>query len=140
MKHIIVVFKNNIQVEGNLQSLEDNEMVLQSLDGITSIIIPDIKDSILFYKINSSKDEFEDIAKKTNKTQEDLEQLVAIKGNLINIERSTIREKLQAPIKKDQYVSRNEPFPRSVKYPEKKTTGTNNNFASGLQGLFSKKY
>lgn len=142
MKHITVVFKNAIQIEGSLLSMSDNEMVLQSLDGISSTIIPDVKENVLFYKVNSSQETYDEIANKADKTQADLEKLVQARGDLNAIERASIREKINSlavPIKKDQYVSRNQPFPRSVKYPEEKTARTDTKFASGLQGMFAKK-
>jgi hypothetical protein len=144
VKHITVVFKNAIQVEGSLVSLEDNEMVLQSLDGISSTVIPDIKESILFYKVNSSKEVYEDLAGKTNKTQADLEALVQARGDMNAIDRSSLRERIiNSPIsnpRKDPYVSRNQSIPSPVQYTEKKVAGANTKFASGLQGMFRKKH
>ncbi len=152
MKHITVVFKNAIQVEGSLLSLEDNEMVLQSLDGISSTVIPDIRDSILFYKVNSSKETYDEIASKPHKTQSDLEELVRARGDLNSIERSGLHERIMnspiskptiiPPYKKDipQYVSRNQSFPRPVQYSQKKIARADTLFASGLQNMFAKKH
>lgn len=143
MKHITVVFKNAIQIEGHLLSLKDNEMVLQSLDNMSSTIIPDIKENVLFYKVNSSQEVYDEIVNKPNRSEEDLEKIAQAKGNLNAIERASIREKITAPImpiQKEVYVSRNQPFPRSVQYSEKKTTGSDTPFASGLQRMFAKKH
>lgn len=152
MKHITVVFKNAIQIEGSLLSLDDNEMVLQSLDGVTSTVIPDVRDSILFYKVNSSKETYDEISSKPHKTQSDLEELARARGDLNSIERSGLRERIMnSPIskpipvplyKKDipQYVSRNQPVPRPVQYSEKKIARTDTPFTSGLQSMFPKKH
>ena len=134
---ITVVFKNSIQLEGNLISIsEDGEMVLQSLSGIEETVIPNIRDTVLFYKINSAKEKFEEIAEKPEKSREDLEQIVRARGDLLAIERSTIREKMRAPIEKREEVNE---IPNITEHTETKTTRKNNSVASGLSRMFSKR-
>lgn len=144
MKHITVVFKNAIQVEGSLMSLEDNEMILQSIDGFSTTVIPDIKESILFYKVNTSKEVFDELAEKPVKTRADLEQLVQARGDLNAIDRASLHDRIMnspaTPIKKDPYVSRNQSIPSPIQHTQKKTPRANTKFASGLQGMFAKKH
>jgi hypothetical protein len=143
MKHITVVFKNAIQVEGSLISLDNNEMVLQSLDGFSSTVIPDIKESVLFYKVNTAQEVFSYLAEKPNKTKEDLEKLVQARGDMNAIERSSLKDKMQLPVtatKKDPYVPLNQSFPRTIEHTQKKTVRADTSFSAGLQGMFSKKH
>lgn len=143
MKHVTIVFKNAIQIEGSLLSLENNEMVLQSLDGVSSTVIPDVAESVLFYKVNDSKEVFDVIAETPHKTQDDLARLAKARGDLNTIERNSIREKMQTqlvPLRKDQYVSRNQSFPSPIQHTEKKAARTDTKFSTGLQSMFDQKH
>lgn len=142
MKHINIFFKNSIQIEGTLISIEDNQMIIKSLDKIHTIIVPDIKDNILFYKISSSNEEYNLLADKPNKSIDDLKQIAKFKSDLNHIERSAIREKLLFPslIKENPNVNYDQQIASITKYPKKEITRTNSGFSSELQRMFSKKY
>lgn len=143
MKYVYIVFKNSIQLEGHLVSINNDEMTLLSSDKLNSIVIPSIKDNILFYKINSSKEKYDDIVDIPIKSKEDLEELVKLKGDLNSIERSSLKDKLKSPIKqvmKDNYVEQYKSIQGTLKHSEEKVAGKNPAFNTGLQSLFSKKY
>lgn len=143
MKNAIVVFKNSLQVEGKLISFQDNEIVLESLDSRTRTIIPDVKDTVLFYKINIISEEYEKISEKPVKTVEDLKVLTETKAQLNEMERRSIKDKMHSPtlpVKKDIYAPQHTTIKSPVQYTDSKTTRANTGIASSLQGVFGKKY
>lgn len=146
MQHITVFFKNSLQLEGKLISLNDNQMILRSLDEINEIVIPDITDTVLYYKINSSEDRFSELKNKKNRRGDDISELVRLKGELNRIELSSIKEKINSPIipslvKESKYEPQLNTTEQIInQHSNQKIKRTNRNFAIQMQKLFTKKY
>lgn len=138
---ITVLFKNGHQIDGNLISIEKNEMRIKSLEGSSITTIPNIAETILFYKTNSAEKKFSELSQKVVRGKEDLYELARLKGDLLDIERATIREKLTPPsaiLPKAPINVFHTTQPSTPEHTSKETSRASSSFNSELQGLFSK--
>jgi hypothetical protein len=92
---VIICFKNsNIQLEGIVVSWTENESVLKTLSGKSTIVINKTLENVLFYKIIEAKSQYSSLKDKPIKTEDDIKSLADYKIELNDLERAEIREKL----------------------------------------------
>jgi len=142
---VIAIFRNNIQIEGEVVSWSDNKAVLKSLTGSSFIVIQRPLDDILFYKISNAKNEYEKIKEKPIKEKEDLQNLAKLKTDLNELKRAEIREKLNTheigEVKAVSYGIPRISKIKSIEHPSgTQVSGEGSNIGSELSNLFSKKH
>lgn len=93
---ISVVFRNGIQIDGEVVSWSDNKSVLKSLTGSSTLVINKTLDDILYYKFADARTKFQELKDKPNKTQDDIKDLGSLKIELNELERLEIKEKLNS--------------------------------------------
>jgi len=127
---IQIIFKNNLQVEGNLYSYEDNKMVIKSIDELITTVVPSVSESVSFYQINHAKEKLADASLNGSKTLDDMKDLVEAKIKLNLYEREEVFNNLRNSIYDDTQKQ------ISIKHSSEEVRGANSNFASGLRKMF----
>lgn len=142
---ISVVFRNGLQIDGEVLSWSDNKSVLKSLTGAATLVINKTLDDILYYKFSNVRIEFQELKNKPNKTQEDIKDLGSLKMELNELERLEIKEKLNSHSNNNtREVSYGLPTSLfKVKSTSEHTgtqiTGATNSISKSLQNLFTRK-
>jgi hypothetical protein len=142
---VVIIFRNNIQIDGEVVSWSDNKAVLKSLSGSSFIVIQKPLEDILFYKISNAKNEYEKIKEKPIKEKEDLQALAKLKSDLNELERIEMKEKLNnheiGEIKAVSYgIPRISKIKSSEHPPRTEISRESFCIGSGLSNLFSKKH
>lgn len=142
---VIICFKNGLKIDGEVHHWSSKEVILKSPSGSSHIIIPDITQDVLLYKISGAKKDFNIIKDKIDKTPEDIAALADLKKELIELEQEEIRAKLnEHSITETKPINYGLPNISQIKIaPERareKTTRKNTNFGAELQSMFSKKH
>lgn len=142
-EQITIYFRNGARVDGEVVSWTNKQYTLQTAGGTATIVIPNGKQDILFYKISTTKSVFETLKNKPNKNQNDIKTLAELKNEMNNVEREQLTEQLcsREPIKvKDNYglpdFTKHSPINRS----REKVAGSSSNFGAELQDLFGQKH
>src|ERR1700735_961813 len=91
---ITIVFRNGVQISGTVLHWSETKSSIKSSTGTAIIVIQNTTADILYYKYSNATSDFEEIKSKTIKTQEDIKTLAALKNELNEVERETLREKL----------------------------------------------
>lgn len=50
-----VILKNNVQIDGIIDTYKNNRMIVKSVDGKLTTVIPSVSDSVVFYQVNSKE-------------------------------------------------------------------------------------
>jgi hypothetical protein len=142
---VIICFKNGLKIDGEVHQWSSKEVILKSLSGSSHIIIPDITQEVLLYKISNTKKDFNAIKDKIDKTPEDIVALADLKKELIELEQEEVRAKLsEHSITETKPINYGLPNISQIKIaPERareETPRKNINFSTELQNMFSKKY
>lgn len=145
-QQVIVIFKTGIQISGIVVSWSDEKSVLKTSSETSFIVINSTKQDVMFYKIFNGelKEKAQEIIEKPIKTDDDIKSLVELKGELNNLEREEISEKL-----KSQHITSSEQrtygYPTSIlkKPSNKEYTGEevktkDQRIADGLRNLLNK--
>jgi hypothetical protein len=138
-----ITFRNGVFIEGDLISNSNNEIVIEDPDTNITTHIPNVSDSVLFYTVNSTTKDFETLASKSDKSNEDLKQLASLKGKMNDIEMARIRNSLTPPsalLQKVPDVFEHTKRQSSTEHPTKKTPRQDIGFGAELQNLFNKKH
>jgi hypothetical protein len=145
--HIITIFfRNGVQLEGEVVFWSDQKSILKSPTGIATIVIQKTLDDIMFYKFSDVKNDYENLIEKPIKEEDDIKRLAELKGELNNLERAEIRERMRSHIpdamRKVSYglSNCNIKIEGAVKRPGEEITRTSSNIGTELQGMFSKKH
>lgn len=138
-----ITFRNGVFIEGHLISNSNNEIVIEDTNTNTITCIPNVSDSVLFYTVNSTAKDFETLASKSEKSNEDLKQLAILKGKMNDIEMAKIRNSLTPPsviLQKVPDVFEHTKKQSSTEHSTKETPRQNIGFGAELQNLFNKKH
>jgi len=94
-QQVLVVFKNGVQLSGEVISWSDNKSILKSLSNASTIVINKTLDDVMFYKI------FDYVVQQIDKIQEkavkpeDIPKLAELKKQYIELEKAEIEQKLK---------------------------------------------
>jgi len=146
-QQIIVIFRNGLQISGEVLNWSDGKSTLKTMSGSSVMVINDTKSDVMVYKIfNNTKETFEEIKEKVPKQQEDIKQLAELRKELNELEKEEIREKLnthQPTLTRQNYYGlphSNIKIEGNQKHPGKKIESKNNRIHRELQNLFNKKH
>ena len=144
-QQVSIVFKNSIQLSGEVIEWSDNKSVLKSLSNASIIVINKTLEDVMFYKI------FDNVVQKIEKIQEkavkpeDIPKLAELKKQYLELEKAEIEERLRTHqpdgVRKVEYGL---PFVNiksegAVQHTRQKTSQQDLGLGSELQKLFSKK-
>lgn len=144
--HIVIIFfRNGVQLEGEVISWSNEQSILKSLTGTSTIVIQKTLDDILFYKFSNAKNEYEKLKEKPHKQEDDIKALAQLKIELNDVERAEIKERLTnhtvGEMKQVNYGIPNIGKIESPKqYTREKGTRENSDIGTGLQNVFVKKH
>lgn len=142
-QQITIYFRTGVRVDGEVVLWTNKQYTLQTAGGTATIVIPNGKQDILFYKISNTKQAFEKLKQKPQKTKNDIQTLAELKSEMNNIEREEISAKLKSHEISNSQVNYGIPNIKvisPINSSRKEIAGTNTNFGTGLQDLFGKKY
>jgi len=139
---VIAFLRANIQLEGVVVSWSNDQSVLQSQSGGSTIVIQKTLEDVLFYKIVNAKDKYSELIEKPNKQEDDIKQIAELKNEINELDRSALREKLSTHVpgemRKTNYgiPSFINKVKGTVERPGTENTRTNTQLGTELQGLF----
>jgi hypothetical protein len=144
-QNITVVFRNGIQIDGEVIFWSDSKSIIKSLTGSSTIVIQKTSDDVLFFRVSSVKSSYQEIKDKSYKQEEDIKTLVELKKELNVLEREEIREKLNTHIptnsRATQYgLPTNFKIKSIIEHSREEATRTNLDIETELWSLFSKKH
>lgn len=145
-QQITIVFRNSIQIQGTVISWSETISSIKTLSGI--VVIQKTADDILYYKYSNAKTNFEKLKDKPIKNDDDISALATLKGELNQIEKEELREKLSSheigssPAKQpgNYYGNIIPTFRSSEQHTTKEAPREASPVSSELQNLFSKKH
>jgi hypothetical protein len=142
-QQITIYFRTGVRIDGEVVSWTNKQYTLQTANGTATIVIPNGKQDILFYKISTTKTVFEKLKNKPQKTKNDIKTLAQLKNEMNVVERESISDRLisnEPNSIKVPYDTNSTTIPSSFYRSRKETNGTDPKFGSELQDLFGKKY
>ena len=141
---IVIIFRNGMQIEGDVISWSDQISVLKSYTGTSKIVINKTIEDVMFYKLHSAKAELEKIKQRPIK-ENDIKTLAELKNDLYEVEKAEVREKLSDhkanSLQEVQYgIPGNIKIKSSKQHTLQESPRANPAFGSQLQNLFNKKH
>lgn len=141
---VIVFFKNGATLTGKVVFWCDQKSVIETTTSI--IIIQKTNDDVLFVKVSTAKQQYDNLKNKPNKDDDDIKSIAGLKSELNELERIELKEKMNTHIPNGAGIVNYElpigniKVKSIVEHTREEAPRKSSNFGTGLQDLFVKKH